>query len=186
MNNFEAWAYKEKEKNDKKLMLEKLADEISKKFKIEKKEALLLIKNNTLDWLENLKKEIKETWSQSLNKLNNSDLERLFLILKWAQELIENSSKIEIKILKDEVEKTINIDEFKNHIEDYLPSKLINKAKNPKLLHEHILWFALWSANSIIATIDLLYQIWAWIIKTPYHIYMIVSWKWEIKSMKNI
>jgi len=30
-------------------MIEKLADEISKKFKIEKKEALLLIKNNTLD-----------------------------------------------------------------------------------------------------------------------------------------
>ena len=186
MNNFEAWIYKDKEKKEKKIILEKLANDISKKFKIEKKESLILIKNNTLDWLEKLKKEIKETWSKNLNSLNNDELEKLFLILKWAQELIENSSKIEIKILKNDVEKTINIDEFKNHIENYLPSKLINKAKNPILIHEHILWFTLWSANSMIATVDLLYQIWAWIIKTPYHIYLVISWKWEFKSWKDI
>ncbi|MDD2907657.1 MAG: hypothetical protein PHH98_03370 [Candidatus Gracilibacteria bacterium] len=176
----------EKERLDKKIMLDNLANEISKKFKIEKKEILSLIKNTTLEGLENLKSEIKETGSSDLNKLDNSELEKLFLILKGAQELIENSSKLEIKILKDDVEKSISIDDFKNHIEDYLPSKLIDKAKNPTALHEHILGFALGTANSLIATIDLLYQIGAGIIKMPYHIYMIVSGKGEIKSMKNI
>lgn len=186
MEKIDAWILKEKEKINKKLMLEQLADEISKKFKIEKKEALSLIRNNTLDWLSDLKSDIKENGSENLNKLDEKELEKLFLILKWAQEIIERSSKIEIKILKDDVEKTINIDEFKNHLEDYLPKKLIDKAKNPKYAHEHILGFALGTANSLIATIDILYQIWAWIIKTPYHIYMIISGKAEIKSIKKI
>jgi hypothetical protein len=66
---------------------------------------------------------------------------------------------MEIEVLKDDIEKSINIEEFKNHIEKYLPPKLINKAKNPKAPHEHILGLALGTANSIIATADILYQI---------------------------
>lgn len=186
MEKNDAWMLKEKEKINQKIMLEQLAWEISKKFNIQKKEVLSLIRNNTLKWLSDLKSEIKEKWSDSINNLDNKDLEKLFLILKWAQEIIEKSSKIEIKILKDAIEKTINIDEFKNNLENYLPKKLIYSAKNPKYIHEHILWFSLWTANSIISIIDALYQIWAWIIKIPYHIYLVVSWKWEFKSWKNI
>ncbi len=110
MEKIDAWILKDKEKINQKLMLEKLALEISKKFNIQKKEALSLIRNNTLDWLSDLKNEIKEKGSDILNSLDNKDLEKLFLILKWAQEIIEKSSKIEIKILKDDVEKTIYID----------------------------------------------------------------------------
>ena len=99
MEKIDAWILKDKEKINQKLMLEKLALEISKKFNIQKKEALSLIRNNTLDWLSDLKNEIKEKGSDILNSLDNKDLEKLFLILKWAQEIIEKSSKIEIKIL---------------------------------------------------------------------------------------
>ena len=186
MEKIDAWILKEKEKINQKMMLEQLALEISKKFNIQKKEVLSLIRNNTLEWLSDLKDEIKEKGSDNLNNLDNKDLERLFLILKWAQEIIEKSSKIEIKILKDDIEKTINIDEFKNQLENYLPKKLIDRAKDPKYIHEHILWFSLWTANSIISIIDALYQIWAWIIKIPYHMYLVISWKWEFKSWKDI
>ena len=186
MDKITTWKDKEKENIDKKILLDELANDISRKFWIEKDQAKLLIKSNTLESVENLKDEIKDSNNSNLSKLDKKDIEKLFLTIKWANEVIENSSKIEIKILKEDVEKTINIDEFKNQIEDYLPSKLLEKAKNPKKLHHHILWFALWSANTLISTADILYQIWAWIIKTPYHLYMIISWKWEIKSFKNI
>ncbi len=159
MEKINPWNLKEKERLDKKVLLEELANDIAKKFWIEKENTKKLIINETVEWVENLKSEIKNSNDNSLNELDTKDIEKLFLTLKWAQEIIENSSKIEIKILKDDVEKTINIDQFKNQIEDYLPSKLINKAKNPQNLHEHILWFALWSTNSIIATADILYQI---------------------------
>lgn len=180
------WILKDKEKIDKKAMLESLADEISKKFKIEKNEAFELIKNKTLDWLSDLKKEINEKNNSSLKELDNSKLEELFLVLKWAQELIENLSKIEIKLLKEDVEKTLKIEDFINIVENYLPKNLIKIAKNPKNIHEHILWFSLWASNSIIAVIDLLYQIWSWIIKAPYDLYLVISWKWELKSWKDI
>jgi hypothetical protein len=54
-------------------------------------------------------------------------------------DIIENFSKVEIKTLKEDVEKSINIEEFKNHIEDYLPPKLLEKAKNPKNINDNIL-----------------------------------------------
>lgn len=186
MENINPWALDEKEKINRKILLDELANDIAKKFWIKKEKAISFIKSDSLKWLDNLKKEISESKDSSLNKLKNKEIEKLFLTLKWAHEIIENSAKIEIKILKNNVEKTINIDDFKNHIEDYLPKKLIEKAKNPKNLHQQILGFALWSANSIFATADILYQIWAGILKTPYHLYMIVTWKWEIKSMKDI
>jgi hypothetical protein len=113
-------------------------------------------------------------------------LQELFFTIKWALEVIENSSKIEIKTLKDDIEKEINIHEFTKEIEKYLPKELLKKAKDPQNIHEHILGFALWTANSIFATADILYQIWKWILQTPYHLYMIITGKWEVESFKNI
>jgi hypothetical protein len=63
-------------------MLEKLALEISKKFNIEKKEAIALIKSKTLESLDNLRSQIKEGSESNLNKLNKTELEKLFLTLK--------------------------------------------------------------------------------------------------------
>jgi hypothetical protein len=67
-----------------------------------------------------------------------------------------------------------------------LPVKLVEKAKNPEKFHEHILWFTLWTANSIIAITDALYQIGVGIIKAPYHLYLVVSGKWEVDGIKEV
>ncbi len=170
---------------DKKQLLNELALDIANKFWIDKEKTEKLIKSETLVSLDSLKNELKQE-ENNKDYLNNNELEKLFFTLKWALDIIENSSKIEIKTLKEDVEKTINIEEFKNNIEDYLPATLIKKAKNPTNPHEHVLWIALWSANSIIATIDILYKIWKGIVQTPYHLYLIVTWKAKTDSFKNI
>jgi hypothetical protein len=59
----------------------------------------------------------------------------------------------------DVEEQVLNIEDFKNPLEDYLPKRLVEKAKNPKNLHEHILGFTLGTANSIVTIVDVLYQI---------------------------
>ena len=61
MEKNNAWILKDKEKINQKIMLDNLAIEISKKFNIQKKEALSLIKNNTLEKLSDLKDEIEDT-----------------------------------------------------------------------------------------------------------------------------
>ena len=178
-NNINPWAF------DKKKLLDELAIDIANKFWIDKERAERLIKGDTLKSLDSLKNELYKDLEDN-EKKENIDVEKLFFTLKWALEVIENSSKLEIKILKEDVEKVINIEDFKKHIEDYLPPKLIEKAKNPKYPHEHILWLALGTTNSVIATADILYLIWKWILQTPYHLYLIISWKWENNSFKNI
>jgi len=171
--------------NEKKL-LDELAIDIANKFWFDKQKAIELLKTDTTKWLSKLKNEIEKQETNDSKKIWNKELEKLFFILKWAQELIENSSKIEIKMLKDDIEKNINIEEFKNHIEDYLPKKLLQKAKNPQKIHEHVLWIALWTTNSIFKTVEILYQIWKGILKTPIDLYMIVTWKGKSESFKDV
>ena len=178
-NNINPWAF------DKKKLLNELANDIANKFWIDKTKAEKLIKSETLASLDSLKVELNKEISKE-KQLNNKELEKLFFTLKWALDVIEKSSKIEIKILKEDIEKTINIEEFKNHIEDFLPAELIKRAKNPWNPHEHILWLALWTANSLVATADILYKIWRGILQTPYHIYLIITWKAKSDSFKNI
>ncbi len=184
MVNENAWIYKEKESENKKLLLKKLALDIAKKYEIKESEAENLIKSETLNNIWSLKSEIEK--NEKLKLLAKKDLEKLFFTLKWALELVENTSKLKIKILKDELEKTLNIDDFTNKLEEYLPKELINKAKNPKKVHEHILGIALGSANTIVSTTEVLFKIWAGIIKSFYDIYLIISWKWEIDNFKKI
>ncbi len=166
--------------NQKKL-LEELAKDIASKFWIEKQKAESLVKKETLSWIDSLKAELNEQ-----ENLDSKEVEKLFFTLRWALELIENSSKIEIKSLKEDVEKQVNIEEFKTKVEEYLPAELVEKAKNPKTAHEHILGFSLWTANSIYTTVEALYKIWKWIIQTPFHLYMIINWKAKTDSFKNI
>lgn len=188
--NINSWILDENNKRRK--LLDSLALELWEKFSIDKKEALKLIKNNTFKSLDDLKQELEK--NNSKIKLSEKDIENLYISLKWAKELITNVSEIKIKTLKETIEnyqdnnleEKINIEEFKNKLEKILPEKLINKAKNPQYIHEHILWFSLGTANSIIAIADLVFQIWAWIIKSPYHIYLIISWKWELDWYKDI
>ena len=167
---------------DKKNLLDELAIDIANKFWIEKSKAKDLIKSNTLSWIDSLKNELKNE-----NKVfTEKDFEELFFSIKWAIELIKNSSKIEIQTLRKDVEKTVQIEDFTNNLEKYLPPTLIEKAKNPLKPHEHILGFALWSANSIITTVEYLYKIGKWMILAPYHLVMIISWKAETNSFKDV
>lgn len=179
-NNLNSWIL------NKKKLLEELAIDIANKFWMDKQEAMKLLKTDISKWLSELKNEINKQDNEQLKKLWNKKLEELFLTIKWALELIENSSKIEIKMLKEDIEKIVKIEDFKNHIEDYLPAELILVAKNPKKIHEHILWFALGTANSIFKTVDILYQIWLGIIKTPIDLYMIITWKAVSNSFKDL
>ncbi len=162
-NNVNPWIL------DKKTLLEELAQDIASKFWIEKQKA----------------KELNKTDNKN-KKLSEKEIEKLFFTLKWALDVIENSSKIEIKVLKEDIEKTINIWDISNITDKILPKKLIDIAKNPKAPHEHILGFTLGTANSIIATADVLYRIWKWIIQSPYHLYIIISWKGKSESFKDV
>lgn len=178
------WKYAEKEKLNKKQLLQELALDIARRYGIDEQKTQELIQENTLLSLENLKVELKK--QELFKDIKQKELEKLFFTLKWALDIVEDISKLKIKVLKQDIETALNIDTFTNNIEDYLPKDLLIKAKNPSKVHEHILWIALGSANSIMKTAEALYLIGKWILKTPYDLYMIISGKGEMDSIKNI
>lgn len=165
-----------------KLLLSKLKNEIEKNFWINENDIQYIIRNESLTSLEKLKLDLQ-------NKNKNfwkEEIEKLYEKLNQVKSLIEDESKNKILDLKKEVEEKINIDNFQNKIEKYLPRKLIKIAKNPEKPHEHLVWASLWIANSTIAIWESILKIWTWIIKSPYDLYLLASWKAELENVKRI
>ena len=165
-------------------LLQKLSNEIFQKFWIDIQKAQFLIKTESINSLENLKKELKAE-----NKfLENDKIEELFLKLKEFKNILESASKNEIPKLKYEVEEQIDIDNFQNSLEwkNILPRKLVKIARNPEKPHEHLLWASLGLANSVVAVWSAIINTWIWILKSPYDLYLLASWKWELENAKKI
>jgi len=181
-NNNNPWKFNTK------TLLDELLDDISREYWIDISSAEKLIKSKSINSLKSLKKELEESSLNSNNKerLSNSKLEKLFFTIYWAKEVIEKASRNELNIIKEEIENVANFEEFKNSLEDYLPANIVKLAKNPQNLHHQILWASLWVSNSLIKTVDILYQIWKGILKTPYDLYLIISGQGEYNWFKNI
>jgi len=149
-------------------------------------ENLLNLKTiNSLDWLKSelndFKNEINSSdklsilEKKSLQNLSEDEKNKLFNVLKWYKNVIEKASRDKLDILKDTLENWNSQD--KTWLERRLPVNILNKLENPNWVWDEVLWIALWTTNSIMTTVEFLYKLWAWIIKSPYHIYLIVSWK---------
>ena len=129
-------------------LLQKLSNEIFQKFWIDIQKAQFLIKTESINSLENLKKELKAE-----NKFLENDIDNFQNSLEW---------------------------------KNILPRKLVKIARNPEKPHEHLLWASLGLANSVVAVWSVIINTWIWILKSPYDLYLIASWKWEIENAKKI
>lgn len=178
--------FKEKDLNlkniENKILLQKLKQEIEENFWIEEKDLKELIKSKTSESIELLKVEMlnknKNFWKEKINEL--------FEKINEIKQILKENSQNEIEKLKKQVEESINVNNFTNDLEKYLPRKLLKVAKNPEKPHEHLIWASLWIANSTFAAFETIAKIWVWIIKTPYDLYLLASWKWELKNIKKV
>ncbi len=179
------WVLREKE------LLEKLSLEISGNFSISEKLAKKLIYKTHLS-LSELKDEIslerdKNYKLENKENFDEQKLEKLFFSISWAKEIIENASKSEIEELKQVLENNDFLQLDDNElIKKILSKKLIEKAKNPKNISDHIMWASLWIASSTIIITEVLYSLWKWIITSIPDLISILKWEWEIDSIKKV
>ena len=165
---------------DTKKLLNSLANEIAKKYGLDINQVKKLIQSKTWSKLEGLKSMVSDTWE-------SIDMPELSNVIAWAKDVIEKASKQEIELLKWTVEKT----SLNPKKDIYLSNKvfspsLMDRVNNPQNIWDNILGAGIWLINTTEEIIATLYNIWAGIIKTPYHIYMIVSWKADYDWFKNI
>lgn len=164
-------------------LLDNLSRDIWEKFWVEVNQIKELISFKQKKELADLKEELSNILQNE--NFASSKIEELASEIIKARESIELASKSEREKLIWELN-IVSIEDFQNTLETNLPTSLLNSAKNPSKLHHHILWVSLWLSNSIITTVEKLVWIWKWIIKSPYDLYLIISWKWEYPWFKEI
>jgi len=150
---------------------QKTAEELTKlKFETSKNKI-----DNLKNYLEN-NKEIIDKDRNKILSLTEQELDKLYNSIKWAEKLIDNEDieKIEFFYLEKN-------DELSRKI---FP-KLFEKAINPVDYKDQIIWLWLWSIDSVYTTSKLIYDIWKWVIKTPKHIYLILSNTWTYKNIER-
>jgi len=153
-------------------LLQRLASEISREFGIDISRVKELISENTSSWLESLKSHL--TWNES-----PIDIDALMWAINGAKVQIEKMSKSHRESLKKSVEREV----FSPETYDYkLSEKFISKAtrlraQNPSTIFDQSLWLGLGLIDSSEAVITFTYFLWKWILLTPYHLFLMVSWK---------
>ena len=165
---------------DTKNLLNKLASEIAKKYGLDINQVKKLIQSKTGSKLDNLKSMVGSSGE-------TIDITEFKNVISWAKNVIEKASKDEIELLKWTIEKTKLSPEKDIYLSNkFISSEIIDRAKNPQNIWDNIIGAGIGILNSTEEIITTLYNIGAWIIKTPYHIYLIVSWKAEYDRFKNI
>ena len=167
-------------KIDTKNLLSKLAKEIAQKYWLDIKQVEKLIRSKTSSKLDSLKSMVSSSGE-------TIDLAEFRNVIAWAKDVIEKASKDEIELLKWTIEKTKLSPEKDIYLSNkFISSSIMERAQNPQNLWDNIIGAGIWILNSTEEIITTLYNIWAGIVKTPYHIYLIVSWKAEYEWFKNI
>lgn len=158
-------------------LLQSLALKISKEFDIDISEVKEFIKGDTLGNLEWLK--------DNLGK--NIDSTEFKNAILHAREYISELSKKNREVLKKMIEHDEDSPEnFKYHLTSTYFSKYTYRAINPETFSDHLLWVWLGILDTTEAVILFLYGLGKWILVTPYHLYLIISWKAEFDIWKKI
>ena len=167
-------------KVDTKNLLNKLAKEIAQKYWLDIKQVEKLIRSKTGSKLDSLKSMVSSSGE-------TIDLAEFKNVIAGAKNVIEKASKDEIELLKGTIEKTsLNPNKDIYLSDKFIPQNLMDRAQDPQNLWDNIIGAWIGILNSTEEFVALLYNIWAGIIKTPYHIYLVVSWKAEYEWFKNI
>lgn len=165
------------------LLKKEVYQSIAKEFNISTETAKKLSSLKSETWLNNfdsLKKEVENNNKFDLNDKNNilsltsENLQNLYNAISWAEKLTNKEFIDELEIIKIWTGDSLSKKLF---------PKLYEKAVKPENTKDQILWFCLWWVDTCSTTIKFLFDIWAWVVKTPNHTYLIISWKWEYKKL---
>lgn len=162
-------------------LLNKLASEISKEFGLSISEVKSMISDNTLGDLEGLKKHIGTS-------RENINIERLQWVISDARESISDLSKKRREVLRSSLEQNIfNPEKHEYKLKETLFwEETIARGINPQIFSDQFIGLWLGIIDSTEAIIFFTYNLWKWIIMTPYHIYLLLTGKAKYEWFSRI
>lgn len=168
------------------LLKKEIYNSIATEFSISNKTAedLALLKKDA--WItshEKLKQEVEANDTINIDDRNvilwltNERLKNLYSAILWAEKLTNKDSLSNIEF--------ISIWDKSSFTQKKVP-KLYEKWINPENNTDQIIGLCLWWIDSCSATIKYLFDLGDWIIKSPKHTYLIISWKAKYKDLSRI
>lgn len=161
-------------------LLQSLAQQIANDFGIDISEVKNLISSKTSGNLDNLKSTIGNNEQINLSDLRNA--------INSAKKQIEELAKSEIESLKNSLDD--NNYSPDTHVyrasKKVIPENLLQKAYKPQNIWDQLVWATIGLIDSGEAIILYSYHLGKWILLSPYHFYLIITWKWKYSWFKNI
>ena len=158
-------------------LLNALAKKIATDFWLNIFEVKEYIKWNTLGNL----KWLKDTF------WNNIDTQDFKNALQQARKTIEELSKKHREKLKESIfQDDASPDNFEYYITKRYFSQYRQRALYPEKFSDHIMgiWLGMVDTSEAIALF--LYGLWKWFLLTPYHIYLVITWKAKFENWKRL
>lgn len=166
-------------------MLQSLSDEISKKFWISKEEAKKMLEKKTWLSLGDFRQELEK--AKSTSRLNSDQTEELFYIIDGYKKLIIEKSKLWIETLKW----LVSYESLPSETSGALLLKkifpeMMTHIHNPQNISDQMSGWIIGLVESGLTLLNICYQIGKGIIKAPYDLYLIATWKWTYETWKRI
>jgi hypothetical protein len=162
-----------------------LETQIISQFKISYSRLPELVRFSSEKWRDALKLELKSeltknTWETLVDTpidydMLASKIEELWLL----KDELKKQVRAWIEWLNAELAKLNWNNELTNPklISKILPKNLIKRAENPQNVWDQILWLWIWTVESVAITWKFVWETAIWILKSPYDLYQIATWK---------
>lgn len=165
-------------------LLSSLSRELSQKYGIEASSVERMLTNKTKLSLQEFRNEMLSNGNSSLSE---NQTEELYHSIEGYKKLVIEHTKFDIETLKSRVSNDLSQTEsIGNTVLKNIFPTMMQRVQNPKTLSDEFTWAILWALDSGITFWYICYKIGLWIIKSPYDLYLITSWKWTYKNWKRI
>ncbi len=166
-------------------MLQSLSNEISKKFWISKEEAKKMLEKKTWLSLGDFRQELEKETSTS--QLSPEQSEELFYIIDWYKKLIIEKSKLGIETLKWIISRESLPSETSGALLlKRLFPEMMTHIHNPQNISDQMSGWIIGLVESGLTLLNICYQIGKGIIKAPYDLYLIATWRWTYDTWKRM
>jgi DNA-directed RNA polymerase subunit F len=166
-------------------MLQTLSKEISQKYGITIEEAKNILEKKTSLSLNEFREELD--WQKWWKNMNENDLEELYSIVEGYKKILIEKSKFGIETLKALLSKETLPFETSTHtwLKEKFPD-IMKRIENPKNISDQVTGWIIWIVESGLTILTICYLIGKGIIKAPYDIYLISTWKATYDTWKRI
>lgn len=170
-----------------------LEKQIINDYKISSNRLQDLITFSTWKWLDEIKMELgNQLESVNWKEVDYDEVAALLSQISKYKEQITNESKLWRESLISEIwwwnpEIPTDMINAKSYLVSSLfPESILERASNPKNIWDNLVWLGIWAIETIAYSWKLIWQVWLWVVKLPYHLYQIATWKAKYDWFKNV